>query len=136
MGIRDDKGRFIKGHNFPDGGRKKLPADIMQARNMAYAEFCKTLVEIRALTAKQIKALDLDDISIGKRAMINAYASFNFQGIKIFEDRLWGKAAESVDLGLSGAVGVQLSKVEMELLADELDRIDPWVEEDSDEQDS
>lgn len=41
---------------------------------------------------------------LGKRAIINAYATLDYKAIKDFEDRLWGKAKETVDF--SGVVSL------------------------------
>lgn len=91
------KGRpFAKGNK--GGGRKPLPEDIRAARAMATEEMLRTVIEVRLLTIGEVKKLDLDKVSLGKRAIISAYVKNDYKGIKVYEDRLFGKAQESIKL--------------------------------------
>lgn len=102
-----NKGSFKKGN--PGGGRKPLPADILLARSMATEEMLRTVIEVRQMTPIEIKACDMEKISLGKRAIINAYAKLEYRGIKDYEDRLFGKAQESVNLTSDGSLPVTVN---------------------------
>ena len=39
-----------------------------------------------------------DKETLGKRAIMNAFIKLDYRGIKEYEDRLWGKAKETIDL--------------------------------------
>ena len=94
------KGKKTGGRDFKkgEGGRKPLPEDIKAARNMSYEDMCRTVIEVRNLTTEKLKEEEIDKIPLGKRAIINAYAKLEYKGIKDYEDRLWGKAKETIDL--------------------------------------
>lgn len=92
---------FKKGHKPVSPGRKPLPKETMEARNLSYNEMCTTVIEVRHLTPNDLKKIDMNNVSLGKRAIINAYAKLDYRGIKDYEDRLWGKAKETLDLGLN-----------------------------------
>lgn len=92
--------KFQKGHKPVSPGRPKLPADIREARNVSYEEMCRTVIEVRNMTPAELKQVDLENIPFGKRAIINAYAKFDYHGIQQFENRLWGKAQETVNMKL------------------------------------
>ena len=96
------KGKKTGGRDFKkgEGGRKPLPADIKAARNLSYEEMCRSVIEVRNLTPEQVKKIDLDKETLGKRAILNAFVKLDYKGIKEYEDRLWGKAKETVDLDL------------------------------------
>lgn len=80
------------------GGRKPLPKDILAARAMATEEMLRTVIEVRRMTTGDVKKLDLDKVPLGKRAIISAYAKNDYKGIKDYEDRLFGKAHETLSL--------------------------------------
>ena len=105
---RNDKGLFAKGNKYGKGCRPQMPADIRAARNMSYEDMCKTVIEVRKLTSKGVKELDMENTPLGMRAIINAYAKLDYQGIKIYEDRLWGKAQESIDLGIDATGNIEI----------------------------
>jgi hypothetical protein len=98
-------GKKTGGRNFKkgEGGRKPLPEDIKIARSLSYEDMCRTVIEVRSLTPENIKALDMDKEPLGKRAILNAYVKLDYRGIKDYEDRLWGKAKETVDLDVGGS---------------------------------
>ena len=87
---------FAKGNKI--GGRKALPADIKAARNLSYEDMCRTVIEVRNMTPETVKKEDMEKVPLGERAIINAYAKLDYRGIKDYEDRLWGKARESMEL--------------------------------------
>ena len=89
---------FPKGHRF--GGRKPLPDDIKEARTLSYNEMCRTVIEVRGLTPEKVKKLDIEKETLGKRAIMNAFVKLDYRGIKDYEDRLWGKAKENIDLAI------------------------------------
>lgn len=95
------EGQFKPGQSGNPSGRKPLPDDIKAARNLSYEEMCRTVIMVRDMTLAEIRQLNKQDLPLGKRAIINAYQKFNYKGIKEYEDRLWGKARETIDLGLN-----------------------------------
>lgn len=104
---------FVKGNK--GGGRKPLPKDILAARSMATEEMLRTVIDVRRMTTGEVKKLDLDKVPLGKRAIISAYAKNDYKGIKDYEDRLFGKATENIDLTTSGSVIVYLDRQDEKL---------------------
>lgn len=47
------------------------------------------------MSLNDVKKVEKMNLPLGKRAIIAAYRKLNFSAIKMFEDRLWGKAVES-----------------------------------------
>jgi len=94
------KGKKTGGRNFKkgEGGRKPLPEDIKMARNLSYEEMCKTVIEVRNLSPEEVREENMDKMPLGKRAILNAYVKLDYMGIKVYEDRLWGKPKESVEI--------------------------------------
>lgn len=96
------KGKKTGGKNFEVGntygGRKALPDDIKAARNLSYEEMCRTVIDVRNLTPAQVRSMNLEEEPLGKRAIINAYVKMDYRGIVEYENRLWGKAREHIDL--------------------------------------
>lgn len=108
------KGRpFVNGNK--GGGRKPLPKDILAARAMAAEEMVRTVIEVRRMTAGDVKKLDLDKVPLGKRAIISAYAKNDYKGIKDYEDRLFGKATETVDVNNGGSIIVYMDRQDEKL---------------------
>jgi hypothetical protein len=101
---RNQKGQFIKGNK--EGGRKALPDDIMAARNLSYEEMCRMVIDIRSMTLQEAETrLSPENalyIPLGERAIMKAYVNLDYKGITDYENRLWGKAKETVDLDLGG----------------------------------
>jgi hypothetical protein len=94
------KGKKTGGRDFKkgEGGRKPLPADVKAARSLSYEEMCRTVMDVINMTRKDVKKADNDDLPLGKRAIMNAYAKLDYRAIYDYENRLWGKAKETVDL--------------------------------------
>src|SRR5271157_2288214 len=92
---------FKKGN--PGGGRKPLPADIRAARNLSYEEMCRTVIQVGKMTPAELKQIDLEQVPLGKRLIINSYAKMDYRAVQIYEDRLWGKAKDRVEI--TGADG-------------------------------
>lgn len=96
------KGKKTGGKTFAIGnkcgGRKSLPEDIKAARNQSYEDMCRTVIEVRLMTPGEIKKIDLEKMPLGQRAIMNAYVKLDYRGIKDYEDRLWGKAQDKVQL--------------------------------------
>lgn len=105
---RDKRGKFVTGNT--GGGRKSLPDDIKAARAMAYEDMCKTVIEVRSLTPEAVKELDMDKEPLGKRAILNAYVKLDYRGIKDYEDRLFGKATDNIDLKTSSNIILNFDK--------------------------
>lgn len=89
---------FKKGKSGNPSGRKPLPEDIRAARSMATEEMLRTVIEVRSMTVSEVKKLDLEALPLGKRAIISAYTKNDYKGIRDYEDRLFGKAHETVAL--------------------------------------
>ena len=86
-----------KGQSGNLSGRPKVPQEIKdlikKSRHTIYAD----IAEIRDMTRDELKDLVAHGTG-GRAAIAHAYLKFNHQGIKIYEDRLIGKAVESVEL--------------------------------------
>jgi len=102
---------FKKGHKPASPGRPKLPADIRAAKTLSYEEMCRTVIEIRSFTPKKIKGLNMEEMPLGKRAIINAYIKLDYNGIRQYEDRLWGKATETIDANVSGNLDIIIERI-------------------------
>lgn len=96
MGNPNPKHKFKKGNKL--GGRPKLPEDIRAARTLSYNNMCRTVMEVMNMTVEDLKKVEMEKIPLGKRAIITAYATLDYKGIKEYEDRLWGKAKDNVNL--------------------------------------
>lgn len=90
------KGQFKAGKSGNPGGRKALPPDVREAVNMIREDIIKTVYGIRDMRVSEAKKLD--DMPLGKRAIVNAYLKMDYQGIKIYEDRVLGKAKETNEI--------------------------------------
>ena len=73
---------FSKGASGNPKGRKPLPADIKAARVLATEEMLRTVIDVRRMTAGQVRKLDLEKVPLGKKAIISAYAKNDYRGIK------------------------------------------------------
>ncbi len=89
---------FKEGESGNPGGRPKLPDDIKEARQMSLEEFLRYVISVMKLTPSEVKEINMDDMPLGKRAILNAFAKNDYKAMKDFQDRLWGKAKESIDL--------------------------------------
>ena len=89
---------FKPGQSGNPGGRKKLPEDIKAARAMATEDMLRTVIEVRSMSPVDLKKIDMNIVPFGKRAIMNAYVKMDYRGIKDYEDRLFGKAQEYVEL--------------------------------------
>jgi len=94
---------FEKGKSGNPAGRKKLPPEVREARQTSFNEMCLNVNEIRNMTVEEAKEIDQKKITLGKRAVLNAYVKFDYKAIQSYEDRLWGKAQEKVDINHSGS---------------------------------
>lgn len=90
--------RFTKGESGNPKGRPKLPEEIKASRRMAYGEMLESIIEVRNMSAADLKVLDMEKVPLGKRAIISAYAKSDFRGIREYEDRLFGRPQESVSI--------------------------------------
>ena len=90
------KHKFKPGNSL--GGRKPLSADVKAARNMSYEQAIQTIIKIRSLTKADVKDLDPSTITLAEAAIFKAYQTCDYRAIKDYEDRIWGKAKESVEL--------------------------------------
>jgi hypothetical protein len=97
------KGKKTGGRNFQkgEGGRKPLPDDIKAARNLSYEDMCRTVIKVRQYKKGELDKIDKNKLTLGELAIINAYEKLDYQGIKCYEDRLWGKAKETIDANIN-----------------------------------
>ena len=86
---------FKKGHKL--GGRPKLPDDIRAARNLSYEDMCRMVIEVRGMSPKDAEK-KLKQCELGMRAIITAYLNLDYRAIKEYEDRLFGKAKDIIDI--------------------------------------
>lgn len=88
-------GRNIqKGQRLPGAGKKPLPDDLKHARNMAYEQMIRETIAIRNMTPSQLAECEKKGLA-GIAAIAKAYQRRDYQGIKYFEDRVFGKAKET-----------------------------------------
>lgn len=104
-----NKTSFKKGHKGVSPGRPKLPEDIKAARKMSYEEMCMTVISVRLSTPEELRKEDLEKMPLGRRAIVNAYIKMDYRGIRDYEDRIWGKAKESMDVDIQGAIKFTLN---------------------------
>ena len=111
------KGKKTGGRDFKkgEGGRKPLPDDIKAARNLSYEDMCRTVIDVRNMTPTEVEKKDLDKIPLGERAIISAYLAVDYRGIKDYEDRLWGKAKDSIDIETTGLQVVFIDRIKEDL---------------------
>ncbi len=108
------KGKKTGGRNFEPGqvtnpaGKKPLSDAEKAARDLVRDRVYATVGKAYTLTVEQYDALDKSDMTVGELAIIDAYVKKNYQAIKIYEDRLLGKAKESVELTGEDGGGIHL----------------------------
>ena len=90
--------QFKKRQVANPGGRKALPPDVRKAKHISYEEMCRAVIKARKLTPAEYKKLVKKDLTFGEAVIIEAYVKRRYIGIKQYEDRLWGKAKEYVEL--------------------------------------
>jgi len=110
------KGFKTGGRNFKkgEGGRKPDPPDIKAAKNMSYEEMCRTVIDVRNMTPAEIKKINLEIIPLGKRAIMNAYVKLDYRGIESYENRLWGRATETIDANVTGNMKIMLKRIKLD----------------------
>lgn len=90
------------GGSFPPAnraaGRPPLPKEVRLARRMSLEDFLRTIIRIRSMTPAELRSIKKTDLTLAERAMINAYQKFHYKGIEMYENRLWGKALETIEL--------------------------------------
>ena len=100
---------FVKGKSGNPTGRPKLPEDILKAVNSGREDICRALFEIENLTIPEAKSIKQDNLSLLKRVILKAFIDNDHASIKIYQDRVYGKAKETVDLGISGGINIVYS---------------------------
>ncbi len=93
---------FPKGNKL--GGRKPLPPDILAARALSNEEMIREVIEIRSMTWRESTTSSVEEMPLGRLAIMRAYQNLDWPGIKNYEDRVWGRAQENINL--NGALGI------------------------------
>jgi len=93
---RNPDGTFKKG--VGGGGRPALPDEIKEARRLALEDMLRAVAWARALTTAEAKALDPEALTLGERVILKGYIGSDVNVIKMYEDRLFGKAKETIDI--------------------------------------
>jgi hypothetical protein len=94
---QDSKGRFVKGNS--SGGRKPLPESVKKARALAFEVLIKNIIEVRNMTTGQAdKKLNDSKTTLGERAIISAFVEKEYKQIEYYENRLFGKPKDNIDL--------------------------------------
>ena len=88
--------KFEKGNKL--GGRKPLPDDLKEAKRMDYEKLLRTIISVRGLTKAEATLLDPAELTLGEQAILKAYQKLDYNNIKVYEDRLFGRAKESVEI--------------------------------------
>lgn len=88
--------KFEKGNCL--GGRKPLSDDVKQVRNLSYEEMIQTVSKIRSLKKGEVQALDPGEMTLGEIVILEAYTKKDYKAIKDYEDRIWGKAKEQIEV--------------------------------------
>lgn len=102
-------GRDFKKGNVPKSpGRKPLPPDIREAKNYILEDIIKSVYNARTMTVSEATK-NLSTMKLGERAIINSYLNFDYQGIKIFEDRVLGKPKETAEITMPEGIQIVFS---------------------------
>ena len=96
--MRKPPHRFKKGESGNPSGRKKMPDDIKAARHMAYEDMLRTVIDVRLMTVKDAKKINPESLPLGKRAILSAYIKVNHKAITEYENRLFGRAPETIQI--------------------------------------
>lgn len=89
---------FTKGKSGNPSGRPKLPEDILKSISSGREDICRALFEIENLTISEVKSLKQDELSLLKRVILKAFIDNDHAAIKIYQDRVYGKAKETMEL--------------------------------------
>ena len=89
---------FKKGQSGNPSGRPKIPQDIQDAINAGREALARDLCEIENMTLAQAKKIDIENIPVRKGVILKAFIDRDQQAIKTYQDRVYGKAVETVNL--------------------------------------
>lgn len=120
--VREENGRFGKGNK--SGGRPKLSEETRLARAMSHEQMCNTVVRIGDTPIEEIKEkLGDTKTPARERAIMAAYAKLDYNAMKYYEDRLWGRAQENIDLSINDLTVSIKNDEENERLRNELNLV-------------
>lgn len=97
---------FAKGNKL--GGRKPESLEEKAAKALVREKLFGVVALIWNSTEADIRALDIKTLTIGERAVLDAYRKKNYLAIKTYEDRVLGKAKESIELTGEDGGGIHL----------------------------
>jgi hypothetical protein len=97
----ENSGQFKPGHKAVSPGRKALPAETHDRKADAYNQYINDVLDVREMTPADILSIDMENTPLGRRHIMQVYAKNDVRGIKDCEDRVFGKAKETIDLGLN-----------------------------------
>jgi hypothetical protein len=103
-----NKGSFKKGKSGNPAGKKPLPPDIREAKNFILEDIIKSVYNARSMTVSEANS-NLSTMKLGERAIISAYLLLDYQGIKIFEDRVLGKPKETAEITMPEGIQIVFS---------------------------
>jgi hypothetical protein len=62
----------------------------------------RTVIKIRALTADEIKAIDMKTITLGEAVILRAYKTADARLIQYYESRIWGEVTKQIEISSTG----------------------------------
>jgi len=89
---------FQKGQVGNPKGRKPLPEDVKIARGISTERLIDEVIRFREMKVVDGDKIDKNELDYGERMILEAYQKRDYQAVKYYEDRAFGKAKESIDL--------------------------------------
>ena len=102
LGRKTGGRNFEKGHVPASPGRPRLAPDILESRKLSFEEMLRTVIKIRALTADEIKAIDMKTITLGEAVILRAYKTADARLIQYYESRIWGEVTKQIEISSTG----------------------------------
>lgn len=96
--------KFPKGNKF--GGRKPMTQEARNIRHLSHEEMIKMVARVREYRVKNLKELKQTEMTLGEKVILKAYIDNDYRGIEYYENRLWGKVRESIDLQLPEGIKI------------------------------
>lgn len=89
---------FQKGQSGNAGGRPKIPDDIKKAIQIGRENMARVLIKIEGLTIGDAKKIDAESMTLVERLILKAFTSGDHHAVKIYQDRVYGRAKESIEI--------------------------------------